>query len=157
MIIGRGEPPRWVPVHPARVEWIRARLAVTGLLVIGGAVLLGVVLVVIGLNLPSAAGPINVIGVMTAGIGAFWGVQSGLSLVTARSCARDGFVDFTGASLVRRLLGVWWGGSIFCALVAGFVEMMSPAPDAVYLVLLACVVVLGGIAFFTACRVLRMR
>lgn len=48
MIIGRGGPPQWIAVHPARVEWIRARLAVTGLLVIGAAV-------------------------MTAGIGAFRG------------------------------------------------------------------------------------
>ncbi|HEX8868880.1 MAG TPA: hypothetical protein VF821_24680 [Lentzea sp.] len=69
MIIGQGSPPLWVPVHPARVEWIR--------------VLLGVAVVVAGLNLPSADSPINVIGVMTTGIGAFCGVLSGLSLATA--------------------------------------------------------------------------
>ncbi|MDT7784799.1 MAG: hypothetical protein QOF58_3218 [Pseudonocardiales bacterium] len=155
MIIGQGPPPHWVPAPPARVEWIRARLAVTGSLVIGAAVVLGIALVVAGLNLPSAHSPINVIGVMTAGIGAFWGVLSGLSLATARSCARDGFVDVNGARLVRRLLGVWWGGTIFCALVAGFAEVMAPASSAVYLVLLAVVVVLGGIAFVVARQVLR--
>lgn len=51
MIIGRGPPPQWVPVHPARVEWIRARLAVTGSLVLVAAVALGIVLVMVGLNL----------------------------------------------------------------------------------------------------------
>lgn len=155
MIIGRGRPPQWVPVLPARVEWIRARLAVTGSLVLVAAVALGIVLVVVGLNLPSADSPLNVIGVMTAGFGAFWGVLSGLSLATARSCARDGFVDVNGARLVRRLLGVWWGGTIFCALVAGFAEVMATASSAVYLVLLVVVVVLGGIAFVVARQVLR--
>ncbi|MEV6241230.1 hypothetical protein [Lentzea sp. NPDC051838] len=155
MIIGQGSPPLWVPVPAARVERIRVRLAVTGLLVLGGAVLMGAALVVVGLNLPSADNPINVIGVMTAGIGAFWGVLSGLSLATARSCARDGFVDVNGARLVRRLLGVWWGGTIFCALFAGFAEVMT-AGSAVYLAVLVLLVALGGFAFFTARSAFRL-
>jgi hypothetical protein len=61
---------------------------------------------------------------------------------------------------------VWWGGAIFCALAAGFAEVMTlnvktrPVPftvgSAVYLALLALLVVLGGVAFFTARRVLRV-
>ncbi|SEQ62247.1 hypothetical protein SAMN05216188_10460 [Lentzea xinjiangensis] len=41
---------------------------------------------------------------------AFWVVLSGLSLTTARSRVRDGYVDVNGVRLVRRLLGVWWVG-----------------------------------------------
>ncbi|MCP2248974.1 hypothetical protein [Lentzea aerocolonigenes] len=166
IIVGQGPQPHWVWVSAARVERIRTRLALTGLPLIGMALVFGVVLVAVGLNLPSSDNPINVIGVMTAGIGAFWGVLSGLSLATARSRARGEFVDVNGARLVRRLLGVWWGGAIFCALVAGFAEVMAlnaktrPVPftvgSAVYLALLVVLVVLGGVAFFTARRVLRV-
>ncbi|MBM7863954.1 hypothetical protein [Lentzea nigeriaca] len=37
-----------------------------------------------------------------------------------------------------------WGGTIFCALLAGFAEVMAPSPSAAYLTLLAVIVVLGG-------------
>ncbi|WP_330270223.1 hypothetical protein OG205_23315 [Lentzea sp. NBC_00516] len=166
MIIGQGPVPAWVWVSAPRVERIRTRLALTGLPLIGLALVFGVALVVIGLNLPSSHSPINVIGVMTAGIGAFCGILSGVSLVTARSCARGEFVDVNGARLVRRLLGAWWGGAIFCVLVAWFAEVMAlnvttrPVPltvgSAVYLAVLGLLVVLGGVAFFTARKVLRV-
>jgi hypothetical protein len=83
MIIGQRSAPAWVWVSAPRVGRIRTRPALTGLPVIGMALVFGIALVVIGLNLPSSHSPINVIGVMTAGIGAFWG--SGGS---GRSCAR---------------------------------------------------------------------
>jgi hypothetical protein len=163
MIIGQGPSPQWVRVSAARVQQIRTRLAVTGLPLIGMALVFGIVLVAVGLNLPSAHSPINVIGVMIAGIGAFWGVLSGLSLATARSCAQGEFVDVNNARLVRRLLGVWWGGAIFCAMAAGFAEVMSVGDEvsftvgsAVYLAVLVLLVVLGGVAFFTARRVFRV-
>ncbi|MET8762311.1 hypothetical protein [Lentzea sp. NPDC004782] len=163
MIIGQGPAPQWVWVSAARVQRIRTRLAVTGLPLIGMALVFGIVLVAVGLNLPSAHSPINVIGVMIAGIGAFWGVLSGLSLATARSCAQGEFVDVNNARLVRRLLGVWWGGAIFCAMAAGFAEVMSLRDEvpfavgsAVYLAVLVLLVVLGGVAFFTARRVFRV-
>lgn len=166
IIVGQGRPPQWVWASVERVERIRTRLALTGLPLIGMALVFGIVLVAAGLSLPSSHSPINVIGVMTAGIAAFWAVLSGLSLATARSCARDGYVDVNGARLVRRLLGVWWGGTIFCAMAAGFAEVMAlnvktrPVPftvgSVVYLTLLALLVVLGGVAFFTARRVLRV-
>lgn len=130
----------------------------TGLPLIGMALVFGIVLVAVGLNLPSSHNPINVMGVVTAGIGAFWGLLSGLSLAAARSCARGEHVDVNNARLVRRLLGVWWGGAIFCAVVAGFAELMSPftVGSAVYLAVLGLLVVLGGVAFFTARRVFRL-
>jgi len=166
IIIGQGPQPQWVWVSAQRVQRIRARLAVTGLPLIGMALVFGIVLVVVGLNLPSASSPINVIGVMMAGFAAFWALLSGLSLATARSCARDEFVDVNGVRTVRRLLGVWWGGAIFCVLAALFAEVMTlsrqtrPVPftagSAVYLALLTVVVVLGGVAFFTARKVLRV-
>lgn len=166
IIIGQGRPPQWVWVSASRVERIRTRLALTGLPLIGMALVFGTVLVVVGLNLPGSRSPINVIGVIMAGIAAFWAGLSGLSLATARSCARGEFVDVNGASLVRRLLGVWWGGAIFCALAAGFAEVMTlnvktrPVPftvgSVVYLAVLVLLVVLGGVAFFTARRVLRV-
>ena len=84
----------------------------------------------------------------------------------ARSCARDEFVDVNGARLVRRLLGVWWGGAIFCVMAAGFAEIMAfnletrPVPftvgSAVYLAVLLLLVVLGGVAFFTARAAFRL-
>lgn len=153
-------------VSAARVQRVRARLAVTGLPLIGMALVLGIALVAVGLNLPSSHSPLNVIGVMMAGIAAFWALLSGLSLATARSCAQGEFVDVNGARLVRRLLGVWWGGAIFCVMAAWFAEVMTvnsvtrPVPftavSAVYLALLAVIVALGGIAFFTARRMLRV-
>ncbi|MGW6933097.1 hypothetical protein ACWGE0_23780 [Lentzea sp. NPDC054927] len=158
IMIGRGEPPQWVWVSARHVQSVRARLAKAGLPLIGAALVAGIALVVVGLDLPTAASPINVIGVMIAGIGAFWALLSGLSLATARSCAQGEFVDVNGARLVRGLLAAWWGGAIFCALLAGFAEVMSPLPftagSAVYLALLAAVVVLCGIAFFTAGNIL---
>ncbi|MDX8035050.1 hypothetical protein SK803_32950 [Lentzea sp. BCCO 10_0856] len=158
IIIGRGEQPQWVWVSAAHAESVRARLARAGLPLIGAALGVGVALVVVGLALPTADSPINVIGVMIAGIGAFWALLSGLSLATARSCAQGEFVDVNGARLVRRLLAVWWGGAIFCGMLAGFAEVMSPLPftagSAVYLALLAAVVVLCGIAFFAAGNIL---
>jgi hypothetical protein len=166
IIIGQGRQPQWVRVPAARVERIRTRLALTGLPLIGMALVFGIVLVAVGLNLPTSDNPLNVIGVMMAGIGAFWGVLSGLSLATARSCARGEFVDVNGARLVRRLLGVWWSGGIFCVTAAWFSEVMTlgneerPVPftagSAVYLAVLALLVVLGGVAFFTARRVFRL-
>lgn len=73
---------------------------------LGAAVVLGIALVAVGLALPSADSPINVIGV----------------------------------------------------LIAGFAEVMSPLPvdawSAVYLVLLAAVVVPGGVAFCAAGNIL---
>ncbi|GHH59894.1 hypothetical protein [Lentzea cavernae] len=165
MIVGQGPPPQWVRVPAERVQWIRTRLALTGLPLIGMALVFGIVLVAVGLTLPTARSPINVIGVMTAGIGAFWGILSGVSLATARSCARGEYVDVNGARLVRRLLGAWWGGAIFCAMFAWFCEVMAltsetrPVPftagSAVYLAVLGLLVVLGGVAFFTARSVLR--
>lgn len=153
-------------VSAARVQRVRARLAVTGLPLIGMALVLGIALVAVGLNLPSSHSPLNVIGVMMAGIAAFWALLSGLSLATARSCAQGEFVDVNGARLVRRLLGVWWGGAIFCVMAAWFAEVMTlnsvtrPVPftagSAVYLALLAVIVALGGVAFFTARRMLRV-
>lgn len=160
IVIGRGQPPRWVWVSAARVRRMRARLAVTGLAVVGAALVFGVVLVAIGLNLPSSHNPINVIGVMTAGLAAFWALLSGLGLLSARSCAQREHVDVNGARLVRRLLGAWWGGAIFCVLAAWFAEVMTfrRAPvmvgSAVYLALLAVIVVLGGVAFFAAGNIL---
>jgi hypothetical protein len=127
IVIGQGPRPHWVWVSGARVQRMRARLAVTGLPLIGMALVFGIVLVAVGLNLPSASSPINVIGVMTAGFGALWALFSGLSLATARSCARGEFVDVNGARLVRRLLGVWWAGAIFCAMVAWSAEVMALA------------------------------
>ncbi|SMD15843.1 hypothetical protein [Lentzea albidocapillata] len=166
MIIGQGPAPAWVWVSAPRVERIRTRLALTGLPLIGMALVFGIALVGVGLNLPTAHSPINVIGVMTAGIGAFWGILSGVSLATARSCARGEFVDVNGARLVRRLLGVWWLGAIVCAMAAWFCEVMTlnsvarPVPftigSAVYLAVLGLLVVLGGVAFFTARKVLRV-
>ncbi|MFJ8966945.1 hypothetical protein ACIRG5_46890 [Lentzea sp. NPDC102401] len=166
MIIGQGPAPQWVWVPATRVERIRTRLALTGLPLIGMALVFGIVLVAVGLNLPSAHSPINVIGVVTAGIGAFWGILSGVSLATARSCARGEYVDVNGARLVRRLLGVWWLGAIVCAMAAWFCEVMTlnsdarPVPftvgSAVYLAVLGLLVVLGGVAFFTARKVLRV-
>ncbi|MFD4643238.1 hypothetical protein ACFWN2_38435 [Lentzea sp. NPDC058436] len=166
MIVGQGPPPQWVWVPAARVERIRTRLALTGLPLIGMALVFGIVLVAVGLNLPTSHNPLNVIGVMMAGIGAFWGFLSGLSLATARSRARGEYVDVNGARLARRLLGVWWGAAIFCALAAWFCEVMTlnnaerPVPftagSAVYLAVLGLLVVLGGVAFFTARRVLRV-
>ncbi|WP_086665898.1 hypothetical protein [Lentzea kentuckyensis] len=151
IVIGRGEPPRWVWVSAAHVRQVRARLALTGLPVIGAAVVLGISLVVVGLALPSAESPINVIGVLIAGIAAFWALLSGLGLATACSCAQGEHVDVNGARLVRRLLGVWWGGAIVCVLIAGFTEVMAPAPvtvwTVVYLVLLVAVGGAGGVAF----------
>ncbi|MFJ5992194.1 hypothetical protein [Lentzea sp. NPDC092896] len=166
MIIGPGVRPAWVRVSAPRVEGIRTRLALTGLSLIGVALVFGIVLVAVGLTLPSSHSPINVIGVMTAGIGAFWGILSGVGLATARSCARGEFVDVNGARLVRRLLGVWWAGAIFCAMFAWFCEVMAlsnaerPVPftvgSVVYLAVLGLLVVLGGVAFFTARKVLRV-
>ncbi|GAA3653041.1 hypothetical protein GCM10022267_44190 [Lentzea roselyniae] len=166
IIIGQGPQPQWVWVSAARVQRIRARLAVTGLPLIGMALVFGIVLVAVGLNLPTSHNPLNLLGVVMAGIAAFCALLSGLSLATARSCARGECVDMNGARLVRRLLGVWWGGAIFCAMAAWFSEVMTlnsevrPVPftagSAVYLALLAVVVVLGGVAFFTARRVLRV-
>ena len=160
IVIGRGEPPQWVWVSAVRVQRIRARLAVIGLPVAGLAVVFGIVLVVMGLNLPSSRSPISVIGVLMAGLAAIWALLSGLSLVTARSCARREHIDVNGARLVLRLLGVWWGGAIFCVLFAWFVEVMMPGPvtaaSAVYLALLAVIVVLGGVAFFVGRTVLRV-
>lgn len=159
MIIGQGPPPRWVPAPAARVQRTRTLLALTGLPVIGAALVFGIVLVAVGLTLPSARSPINVIGVMMGGVGAFWALLSGVSLTTARSCARDGYVDVAGARVVRRLLGVWWGGAVFCALLAGLVELKAPQPSstgsAVYLAVLALLVVPGGLAFFVARSALR--
>lgn len=111
-------------------------------------------LVAIGVALPSADSPINVIGVLIA---AFW--------AAFRAEPRDRPLVRSGrarrrerARLVRRLLGVWWGGAIFCVLIAGFAEVMSPLPvdawSAVYLVLLAAVVVPGGVAFCAAGNIL---
>ena len=158
IVIGRAEPPQWVWVSAAHVQQIRARLALTGLPVIGAALVLGIALVAVGLALPSADSPINVIGVLIAAIAAFWALLSGLSLATARSCAQGEHVDVNGARLVRRLLGVWWGAAIVCVLIAGFAEVMSPTPvdagSVVYLVLLAAVVALGGVAFSAAGNVL---
>ncbi|KJK50817.1 hypothetical protein UK23_09110 [Lentzea aerocolonigenes] len=150
-------------VSAPRVERIRTRLALTGLPIIGMALVLGIVLVAVGLNLPSSHSPINVIGVMTGGIGAFWGFLSGLSLATARSCAQGEYVDVNNARLVRRLLGVWWGGTIFCVLFPLFFEVMALRDEvpftvgsAVYLAVLVILVVLGGLAFFTARGVFRL-
>lgn len=161
IVVGRGEPPRWVPVPADRVERARARLALTGLPVVGAALVLGIVLVVVGLNLPSARNPINVIGVMTAGIAVFCAMLSGASVLSARSCVRDGYVDVNGSRLVRRLLGVWWGAAIFCVLGAWFAEVMTLGGDvrfgagsAAYLALLAVVLVLGGVAFFATSNIL---
>lgn len=161
IVIGRGQPPQWVWVSAARVQWMRARLAVVGLAVVGAALVFGIVLVAVGLKLPSSRNPINVIGVMIAGLAAFWVLLAGLSLLSARSCAQREHVDVNGARLVRRLLGVWWGGAIFCVLGAWFVEVMTfrRAPvmvgSALYLALLAVIVVLGGVAFFAAGNILR--
>jgi len=162
IVVGRGEPPQWVPVPADRVERARARLALIGLPVAGAALVLGIVLVAVGLNLLTARSPLNVIGVMTAGIAAFFAMLSGASVLSARSCVRDGYVDVNGSRLVRRLLGVWWGAAIFCVLGAWFAEVMTLRGDvpfgagsAVYLALLALVLVLGGLAFFAASNILR--
>lgn len=158
IMIGRGEPPQWVWVSAGHVQSVRARLARAGLPLIGAALGAGIALVAVGLSLPTADSPINVIGVLIAGIGAFWGLLSGLSLATARSCAQGEFVDVNAARLVRRLLAVWWAGAICCGLLAGFAEVMSPLPftvgSAVYLALLVAVVVLCGVAFLIAGNIL---
>ena len=64
------------------------------------------------------------------------------------------------------MLGVWWLGAIVCAMAAWFCEVMAlnsdvrPVPftvgSAVYLAVLGLLVVLGGVAFFTARKVLRV-
>lgn len=117
------------------------------------ALVCGIALVAVGLNIPSSYHPINKIGVMTAGLAALWALLSGLSLVTARSCAQGEYVDVNGVRLARRLLAVWWGGSLLCALFAGFAEVMT-AGSAVYLALLVVVGLLGGVAFFAAGNIL---
>ncbi|MGW4209715.1 hypothetical protein ACWEIJ_17130 [Lentzea sp. NPDC004789] len=163
IMIGQGPSPHWVWVSAPRVERIRARLTVMGLPIVGMALVFGIVLVAVGLNLPSSHNPINVIGVMMGGIGAFWGVLSGLSLATGRSCAQGEYVDVNNARLVLRLLGVWWGGAVFSVLFPLFFEVMSlrgevpfTVGSAVYLAVLVLLVVLGGVAFFTARRVFRI-
>jgi hypothetical protein len=165
MIIGSGLPPQWVRVSAVRVQQVRTRLAATGLPIAGLALVAGTVLVAVGLNLPTAHSPINVIGVLMSGLAAFWALLSGLSLATARSRAQGEHIDVSGARLVRRLLGVWWGGAIFCALLAWFVEVMTlrgqsrrvpfTAGSGVYLALLAVIVALGGVAFFVGREMLR--
>jgi hypothetical protein len=163
IVVGSGPAPHWVWVSSPRVEWIRARLARTGAVVIWLALVAGIV---VGLNLPSSRHPFAWLGVIMGGLGVFWGLLSGLSLVLSRSCARDGYLDVANAQTVRRLLGVLWGSVIVCTTIAGLLEVAvlnderRPLPftvgAAAYFAVLALLVVLGGVAFFTARKVLRV-
>ncbi len=164
--VGRKAAPQWVWVSAPRVEWIRARTVSTGVVVIWLALVSGIVLVGVGLNLPSSHVPITRMGAVMAGLGAFWVLLSGVSLVAARTCARNGYLDVNTASSQRRALGVLWCIAIVCVMFAWFLEvvtlggMTGPVPftagAAVYLAVLALLVVLGGVAFFTARKVLRL-
>ena len=163
IFVGQGPVPYWVWVSPPRAEWMRARMARTGAIVIWLALVAGIV---VGLNLPSSRHPFAWLGVIMAGLGVFWGLLSGLSVVLARSCARDGYFDVANAQMVRRLLGVLWGSVIVCTMIAGLLEVAvlsderRPVPftvgAAAYLAVLVLLVVLGGVAFFTARKVLRV-
>ncbi|MFD9704321.1 hypothetical protein [Lentzea sp. NPDC059081] len=163
IVVGQGPAPCWVWISPPRVDWIRARLARTGAAVIA---LGSVAVVVVLLNLPSSHHPFAWFGVVMGGLGAFWGLLAGLSLVLARDCARDGYFDVTNAQAVRRTLGVLWGAVIACATIAGLLQVgllsddTRPVPFtvgvALYFVALYLLVVLGGVAFFAGRGVLRV-
>lgn len=104
IMIGRGEPPQWVWVSAGHVQSVRARLAKVGLPLIGAALVAGIALVVVGLTLPTADSPINVIGVMIAGIGArVLRVSSSTSTVLAWSagCSRPGGAGRSSAHCSR--------------------------------------------------------
>lgn len=160
IIIGQGQPPQWVWISAPRVQRIRSGLGITGLLVIGVALVFGIVLLAVGFSNPTAYHPISKIGVIMAGLAAVWALLSGLSLANARSRAHGEMLDVTGARVVRRMIGAWWGGTIVCAAIAAFAEVMTLGVDsrpvaftagsAIYLVVLALTVVLGGVSFFTA-------
>ncbi|HEX7302724.1 hypothetical protein [Lentzea sp.] len=163
IVVGQGQAPHWVWISPPRVDWIRARLARTGTVVISlGAVAVVVVLV----NLPSSRDPFAWFGVIMGGLGAFWGLLAGLSLVLARECARDGYFDVNHAQGVRRVLGVLWGAVILCTMIAALLQVGLLSDDrravpftvgaALYFVALYLLVVLGGVAFFAGRGVLRL-
>ncbi|HUQ59544.1 hypothetical protein [Lentzea sp.] len=166
IVVGQGPAPYWVWISVPRVEWIRARTAMTGLAVVWLALVSGIVLVAVGVNLPSSHDPFARMGLITAGLSAFWGLLSGGSLIGVRTCARDGYLDVNNAPLLCRVLGVLWGSTIVCAMIAWLLEVAllsdeaRPVPftvgAAVYLAALAIPVVLGGVAFLTARKVLRV-
>ncbi|GAA1340457.1 hypothetical protein [Saccharothrix algeriensis] len=158
--IGSGPPPLLVRISARRAAHVRARCGVIGPALAGGAPVLGVALVVVGLRLPTSYHPISAIGVMMGALAALWLLLSGTTLTGARSSVHGGHLDVNRAGVTKRVLGALWGGAVFCAASACFLHLMIlnsgprqvpfTAGAAAYLALLAVVVLLGGVAFFTA-------
>jgi hypothetical protein len=165
--VGGSPPPLYVWISAQRAARIRSRCGVTGLLLIGAALVVGVMLVVVGLNLPTAYHPISTIGVVVGALTAVWLLLSGVGLTSARSAVQGEYLDANGARVTRRVLGVQWGGTIFCSSLSCFLQLMTlnngprqvpfTAGAAVYLILLVLPVVLTGVAFFVARRLLNPR
>ncbi|RKT54118.1 hypothetical protein [Saccharothrix australiensis] len=158
--VGGGPPPLYVQISPRRAAHVRARCGAVGLLVVGTALVLGVVLVVVGLGLPTSYHPLSAIGVAVGALTAFWLLLSGTTLKGARSSVQGGSLDVNRAGVTRRVLGALWAGAVFCAALSCFLQLMTlnSGPRqvqfttglAVYLVLLAVSATLSGVVFFVA-------
>ncbi|CCH32431.1 hypothetical protein ABZ816_24155 [Actinosynnema sp. NPDC047251] len=158
--VGGDPPPLYVRISPQRAAHVRARCGVVGLLLVGAALVIGVVLVVVGLGLPTSYHPLSTIGVVVGALTAFWLLLSGATLTSARSSVQGESLDVNRAGATLRVLGVLWGGTVFCAALTCFLQLTTlnsgprqvpfTAGLAVYLVLLAVSAVLAGVVFFVA-------
>ncbi|CAM01163.1 hypothetical protein SACE_1851 [Saccharopolyspora erythraea NRRL 2338] len=88
-------------------------------LVLGLAAL--VLIAVLGHRLPTSYNPTTTVMVGMGGISAFFQVFSCVTLLTARSYVTDGHLDVPSATRARRLLVVFWSGTVATTVISCWV------------------------------------
>ncbi|QUH05947.1 hypothetical protein HUO13_11550 [Saccharopolyspora erythraea] len=81
----------------------------------------GVLIVALGYRLPTSANPTTIVMVGMGGISAFFQVFSCVTLLTARSYVTHGHLDVPFATRARRLLVVFWAGTVATTVISCWV------------------------------------
>jgi hypothetical protein len=153
------QPPHYVWISPARSRKIRSACARIGGTLIPLSAILGLMIALVGRQLPTNFHPFNG-GVWSMGaISAFTLLCSAMSLAGARPYVHGGHLDLNGARTTRRVLGALWGATLCTSAFACLILVMTARTSDAdnpgftagvwgYLGLLLVPPILAGVLFF---------
>ncbi|MGP4019343.1 hypothetical protein [Saccharopolyspora sp. 5N708] len=110
----------FVALPPRLAQRIRSSSALIGSLSIGLSVIIGIVIVAVGHQLPTSTWATMAIAIWMGALSAFFHLFSGVTLATGPTHVKNGYLNLTSASKARRLLVIFLGGTVFPTMISIF-------------------------------------
>ncbi len=152
---------QWITAE--RAQEIRTSGTRLGAAIIVAAAVLGTLIALVGLALRTSGNALDTIAWILGAAGVLPLLLAGTIVVNARSHVHGTHLDVPGARKALRALALMWVCAFLIAILAGAARLVAsrnapapfPAAGWIYLLLLATVVVLAGVAFAAGRSLLR--